>query len=478
MLKLNLKAAILKNYRPSATLSKPIDQTFKGVSLLAIMAFIVSIAFCAFIISATIIDRTKIKQLRMEQQIFERSHRISESISRLLYKTQALSALIIHDGADNFDLIAPSIVDDPSMRNILLAPNGVVTKVYPLAGNEGVLGLDFFAEGAGNREAMLARELGDLVLGGPIDLIQGGQALVGRMPVYVEVPGKEHEFWGLVSVTLDFPKVLEYAELDIFDAFGYAYELWRENPDTNERQIIARSGDLSKPYTRYLERPVNILNAEWFLRISPVREWYSFPENIAIIIAGICISLIVFFVTQNNYQLKIMQTVFEIMAITDPLTGIFNRRHFLEIVRIGIEKARRQKENCYFIMFDIDKFKLVNDTYGHQIGDKVLMDVTARIKADIRPYDLFARYGGEEFIIFTAGISKTEVMDMTERLRLSLFNRKYEYDNISIVCSASFGIAQMYDYNLDKAIKQSDEALYAAKRNGRNCVFFWEEGKV
>jgi len=205
--------------------------------------------------------------------------------------------------------------------------------------------------------------------------------------------------------------------------------------------------------------------------------WYTHPDNIALIIAGIFISLIVFLVMQNNYELKNMQSVFELMAITDHLTGIFNRRHFLEIVRINIEKARRLNEDCYFIMFDIDKFKDVNDTYGHQIGDKVLMDVTARIKTNIRPYDLFARYGGEEFLIFMSGISKEIVYDITERLRLSLCGRKYEYDDVSFNCSASFGIAHMVDYNLDLAIKQSDDAMYAAKRKGRNCVVYFNESE-
>jgi len=205
--------------------------------------------------------------------------------------------------------------------------------------------------------------------------------------------------------------------------------------------------------------------------------WYSHPDNIALILAGFFISLIVFLVMQNNYELKKMQAGFELMAITDHLTGIFNRRHFLEIVRINIEKARRLNEDCYFIMFDIDKFKDINDTYGHQIGDKVLMDVTARIKTNIRPYDLFARYGGEEFLIFTSGISIKQVCDMSERLRLSLCGRKYEYDNVSFNCSASFGIAHMIDYNLDLAIKQSDDAMYAAKRNGRNCVVYFNESE-
>jgi diguanylate cyclase (GGDEF)-like protein len=450
---------------------------FKGLSLIAVVSFLVSIAFCSFLISATIINRTNVVKLRIEQLILERTHRISETISRMLYKTQALSAIVIHEngGMDAFDIIAPTLVDDPSILNVILAPDGIVNKVFPLAGNEIMVGWNYFSNAPGNLEAIAARDKGELVLGGPIEIIQGGRAIFGRMPVFIDSSDEEDNFWGLVSVTLKMPQVLDYAELDIFTTYGYSYELWRINPDTNEKQIIGTNYEHTGSNSRFIEKQVRIFNAEWYLRVSPILMWYSYPENIALIIAGFCISFIVLFVMQNNHELKNMQTFFEKMAITDPLTGIFNRRHFLELVRIEIEKARRRKEDCYLIMFDIDKFKNVNDTYGHQTGDKVLMDVTARVKMDIRPYDLFARYGGEEFIIFTSGISSKEVCEMTERLRVCLYGNKFEYDDINFVLSASFGIAQMIDYNLDKAIKHSDEALYTAKRNGRNCVVFYSE---
>jgi diguanylate cyclase (GGDEF)-like protein len=378
---------------------------------------------------------------------------------------------------DSFDIIAPTIVDEPSIQNVILAPNGIVTKVYPLAGNEAILGWNYFDGREGNKEAINAVELRELVLGGPMEILQGGQAIFGRLPVFLDGPNGEHELWGLVSITVKLPEVLEKSELELFTSFGYNYELWRINPNTNERQVIATNTS-SMRNMNYIEKPVRILNAEWYLRVSPVLKWYSYPENIAFLIAGFCISFIVLFVMQHNHELKNMQTVFELMAITDPLTGIFNRRHFLEIVRISIEKARRLKEDCYFIMFDLDRFKNVNDTYGHQIGDKVLMDVTARIKVNIRPYDLFARYGGEEFILFTSGISRNEVCEMVERLRLGLCSRRYEYGDIVFDSSASFGIALLEDYNMDKAIKQSDEALYAAKRKGRNCYVYYTEEAV
>jgi len=455
------------------------EKRFTGLSIVAAISFLVSIIFCAFLISATIINRSNIDKLRIEQQIYERTHRINEVISKLLYKTEALSAIVVHDNGnmDSFEIIAPSIFDDPVIQNILLAPDGIVTKVFPYAENVKLLGWNYFDGRAGNKEAMAARDLGELVLGGPIDIVQGGAAIFGRLPIFIDTPDEPHKFWGLASVTLKFPQVLNYAELDVFDTYGYAYELWRINPDTNEKQVMVSNHDRITPSSRFAEKPVHIFNAEWYLRVSMNNTWYNHPDNIALVIAGFFISLIVLLVMQNNHDLKNMQVIFELMAITDPLTGIFNRRHFLEIVRINVEKARRHNEDCYLIMFDIDKFKDVNDTYGHQIGDKVLIDVTARIKSDIRPYDLFARYGGEEFIIFTSGINRNEVCEMTERLRLSMCGSNYEYDNISIKTSASFGIARLDDYNMDKAIQQSDEALYEAKRKGRNCVVYYDGNK-
>ena len=204
--------------------------------------------------------------------------------------------------------------------------------------------------------------------------------------------------------------------------------------------------------------------------MSPVHAWYSYPENIALIIAGLCISFFVFFVMQNNSRLEKMRSAFEIMAITDPLTGIFNRRHFFNVAQISNEKARRQKTNAFIVIFDIDRFKQVNDKYGHTIGDKVLLDITARVKAGIRPYDIFARYGGEEFIIYTSDITNDEVYEMAERLRLNLCNNQFEYEDVSFSLSASFGIAHIADYNIENTIKYADEALYTAKREGRNRV--------
>ena len=148
----------------------------------------------------------------------------------------------------------------------------------------------------------------------------------------------------------------------------------------------------------------------------------------------------------------------------------------MEITQIIIEKTRRINTNdCYIILFDIDRFKSINDNYGHIIGDKVLIDVTSRIKTTIRPYDLFARYGGEEFIMFISDLTRENMIEMAERLRLCLCGKKFEYDNLTLEVSASFGIVYLEDYNIERAMVCADEAMYTAKRTGRNKVIFYED---
>jgi len=452
------------------------------LSAMAMLSFLGSLALCSFIIGVTIVNRENIEKLQMEQLILEKTFRINEVISRLLYRTNSLATLIIQKYGimDNFDIVAPTIANDPTILNILIAPNSIVSNIYPLSdGNDAVLGFNFFDENIGNKEAIAAMEAGALVLGGPfMASAQGAIILVGRLPVYIDTPEEKNKFWGLVSVTLRFPQALDDAGLNIFNNQGFTYELWRISPDTNERQVIASNYEHVKTGSRFIEKQVHVLNADWYLKVWPDRVWYNHRENLALIIAGILISLLVFFVMQNNIELKRMRVILEGMAKTDPLTGIFNRRYFMEMALINIEKERRLNGECYIIIMDLDRFKSINDTYGHVIGDNVLIEATSRIKANIRPYDLFARYGGEEFIIFASNTDKNSILKLSERLRLSICSKEFECNDVSFTVSASFGIANMEKYDIGKAIVRADKALYKAKENGRNRAVFWEENKA
>lgn len=454
---------------------------YKKLSFRTIIAFSVTLILCSSLVSVMVLNRCRVERLTMEQLILEKSIKINDVMSKLLNKTQMISSLVLQNGGEvvNFEQFAATIIDDPAILNILVAPDGVVSDVYPLEGNEAVIGLDYFSEGAGNKEAVLAKETGQLVLGGPFNAVQGGQILVGRLPVFIDEPSGAKHFWGLVSITLKYPQALDGAGLNELKSQGFAYEIWRINPDDNERQIIANSEHDYSNTTNYSEMQLSIVNADWYFRILPVRAWYEFPESWISILISICISFLIAAIIQNNQNLNALTDELETLSNTDSLTGIHNRRYFMEAVNKQMDRVARMNSESFVIIFDLDHFKKVNDRYGHQAGDVVLKDVTARITNILRSYDLFARYGGEEFIIFATEIDEAAAMRLAERIRQDIAGTPVETKDASILVTISLGIAPAAPVNkLEKAIAFADDALYNAKKEGRNRSMFYESGGV
>ena len=159
----------------------------------------------------------------------------------------------------------------------------------------------------------------------------------------------------------------------------------------------------------------------------------------------------------------------EEFAYTDSLTGIYNRRHVMSLASAQFERMRRAGGEAYVVLFDVDHFKRINDTHGHIIGDEVLKAVVDRIRNAIRPYDVMGRYGGEEFMLFVPDISEEDIRCYVERLRQTLCDSPVGVEGVRLTVTASFGAARILPENgLEMAIKVADEALYTAKRGGRN----------
>lgn len=167
----------------------------------------------------------------------------------------------------------------------------------------------------------------------------------------------------------------------------------------------------------------------------------------------------------------------ERLSITDHLTSLYNRRHFFDSMKKDFELSRRYSTPVAVIMIDIDNFKTINDTYGHQQGDVVLSELSALLKAHTRATDLWARYGGEEFIGYVTHTEANGVFTLAEKLRRAVETHRFtglEEKRIT----ASFGIAFCpYDVAKDTEdlIKISDERLYIAKKSGKNKVEFINE---
>ena len=443
------------------------------ISSKALLAFLLTISLCTVLIVISIVNESNVEKLEMEQLIQEKAHRANTSLSRLLYKTQTVSFFAVNGYTSaEFEEVASTLMDHPSISNILIAPGGVVSDVYPLAGNEAVIGLDFFSEGEGNKEARLAMETKQLVLGGPFNAVQGGQVIVGRLPVFTTSPDDEEEFWGIVSVTLKYPEALDGAGFEELQLHGFEYEIWRINPDNGEEQLITGSGYTSTGKVQYLEKMIAIQNAEWFLRIYPITPWYRYPDFWVMIAVSLLISTLVAFVFQNNMELKSLKINFETLSQTDSLTGIYNRRTFMENAVIQLERCERLKSGASILIMDLDHFKQVNDTYGHLAGDKVLQEFASIVKNILRPYDIFGRYGGEEFIVFAADIDEADAKNLAERIRLTVSKIPIQLDESNkLSITVSIGVTEVKSSAaLDNAIDCADHALYEAKESGRNRV--------
>jgi diguanylate cyclase (GGDEF)-like protein len=161
------------------------------------------------------------------------------------------------------------------------------------------------------------------------------------------------------------------------------------------------------------------------------------------------------------------------LATRDSLTHIFNRRTFNDLAKRELARAKRYDHETSLLMADIDRFKLVNDTYGHPIGDEALIHLVHILKDSLRLQDLYGRYGGEEFVILLAETPSEEAFQIAERLRERIANSSLQTHNHTIKMTVSIGVVTASGregLSLETLINKADIAMYQAKAAGRNCT--------
>ena len=165
----------------------------------------------------------------------------------------------------------------------------------------------------------------------------------------------------------------------------------------------------------------------------------------------------------------------ERLSLTDPLTGLRNRRGFTDDARRNIDIAVRHKHPLSVLMLDIDHFKRVNDTYGHATGDKVLAGIALVCRKLMRTTDLLARFGGEEFCFLFPETTAENALSLAERLRTAISAARFEAEAQSFSVTVSIGISECMGAkdSMETLLARSDEALYQAKNTGRNRVVIW-----
>jgi diguanylate cyclase (GGDEF)-like protein len=174
----------------------------------------------------------------------------------------------------------------------------------------------------------------------------------------------------------------------------------------------------------------------------------------------------------QQHVMQVQQQELERLARIDPLTELLNRRSFFAEAERELAWVRRTGEPVAMILFDLDGFKVVNDTWGHAAGDAALVAVADLLRAERRANDAIARLGGEEFALVVRGADVAAGTIAAERLRAGVAGLRVHHDGATFSITASFGVAQMHatDERPDEAVRRADAAMYGAKRLGRNRV--------
>lgn len=179
-------------------------------------------------------------------------------------------------------------------------------------------------------------------------------------------------------------------------------------------------------------------------------------------------------ITQYENSLKQQNSTLSVLASTDYLTGVINRRMFNEISKRYFKTAQKDNLSLTLLVLDLDHFKKINDTYGHQVGDKLLIQFVETIKNILTKSDIFARIGGEEFAILLSQMNRNDAYELAEKIRKEVANISIRYKGQNVFVRTSIGITQnsTTDSSFEDVFSRSDMALYQAKKEGRNRICY------
>ena len=177
------------------------------------------------------------------------------------------------------------------------------------------------------------------------------------------------------------------------------------------------------------------------------------------------------FMTGENVEVQYHEEIYRLMTV-DALTQVFNRRYFNEALQREFNRSRRYGRALSLIVFDIDHFKRVNDTYGHLTGDNLLRQIAAAVKPRLRREDVFARTGGEEFGVLLPEVGLDGARTTADKVRRIIEATPLKHEREMIACTVSLGLAAMGadETSGEELYKRADERLYEAKQSGRNRI--------
>ena len=398
------------------------------------------------------------------------SDRMVEELNKGIEITNTLKHCIISQNGklDRFDDVADSMMTD-YVQSIQLAPKGVVKQIYPEKGNE-----------AGKIDLVHDKMRGEIVrygikkhlviMQGPFKLNQGGSGIAIRNPIYLKKSNGETYFWGLTIVIIKVPEIFSDSVKSLSE-FGYRYRLYKtESPLSSKFELIDGSKEKPSDSVYHL---FTLGGCVWKLDVMPKNGWVREDDIvlmkicemlILLLLEGLVIAILI--LTQQHKKLKRLAT-------TDGMTGLYNRTGFNEHMESYLDGAENEK--CVGILLDIDNFKLINDMYGHDIGDNVLKHLAETMKKYFPNDSIIGRNGGDEFCIILKGESASEAKTMIEKFCRQERILKYKGKEYSYSISVGYAEYPLQTKRGSQLIHFADIALYEVKLNGKNNCMLYDE---
>ncbi|MDD2808488.1 EAL domain-containing protein [Rhodoferax sp.] len=249
------------------------QRLFKSPRMAGVLVFLLAALLTSTVSVQSEQHRQQAERERVQALAADHAQRLQENLLQALSATQALAALVQVNQGDipNFDALATRMLAHyPGVSAMALEPQGVVRRIVPLQGNGDAIGLDVLNHPARAKEAHQARDTGQITLAGPFELVQGGLGALGFFPVFLNDDQGQPQFWGFTNVVIRLPQALGPAQFEQLVKQGLHYALWRSDPATQQRQVMAQSGAVPSDAVDVVLR---VPNAQWTLSVTPNTGW-------------------------------------------------------------------------------------------------------------------------------------------------------------------------------------------------------------
>lgn len=397
------------------------------------------------------------------------ANQMKDQLEQAVAITESLEQIIIsEDGRlDQFETIAKKQMNS-YIHSIQLAPGGIVNQVYPSAGNDWTK-LDLMTGGLSTKICQYGIDNDTVTFQGPTALPQGDQGIAVRNPVFLENGTGEKVFWGFTIALIRVPDIFRDT-IDTLTNFGYYHRLSVATLPVSESYTPVNSSGVA--FTESVSCTVELGNCCWKLEVAPIAGWNADSARNVVLVGGLVIVLLLTALVSCLLFLDQRRLQFRDLAVTDALTGLLNRQGFSQAME---DYFRRHEANpCVVGVLDIDDFKLINDVYGHAVGDQVLKDIARNLLAAFPEDSIIGRNGGDEFSFLLPDTTMAAAQEQIDRFVTQ--DRFYVHRGVAQAYSISLGYAGASQDNRDMdLLSKADMALYAVKLQGKHRAQAFQE---